>query len=88
MGERADTDAAMSFGKNKGEQKNSSEIHPFSMNWSADFQIGALKKTGMIAPIWKSALRGAFWGSIARTSIGRRRKLKKEPVREILLNWL
>ncbi len=33
------------------------------MNWSADFQIGALEKPGMIAPIWKSALRCAFEGS-------------------------
>ncbi len=32
------------------------------MNWSADFQIGALEKPGMIAPIWKSALRCAFRG--------------------------
>jgi hypothetical protein len=33
------------------------------MNWSADFQIGALEKSGLIAPIWKSALRCAFKGS-------------------------
>ncbi len=30
------------------------------MNWSADFQIGAWEKPGMIALIWKSALRCTF----------------------------
>jgi hypothetical protein len=33
---------------------------PLPIDWSADFQIGAWEKPGMIAPIWKSALRGAF----------------------------
>jgi hypothetical protein len=46
------------------------------MNWSADFQIGALEKPGMIAPIWKSALRCAFKGSKREIFRGNRSPLR------------
>ena len=42
-----------------------------AIDWSVDFQIGALKKPGMIAPIWKSALRGAVRGSMRELPPGR-----------------
>ncbi len=48
------------------------------MNWSADFQIGTLEKPGMIAPIWKSALRRAFRGSMHKTFRGNLSLLRGE----------
>jgi hypothetical protein len=48
------------------------------MNWSADFQIGALEKPGLIAPIWKSALRGAFRGPMREIFRGNLSPLRGE----------